>query len=315
MNAAGIAGLAQGLYPAVRGVVNEVLARRVGDTMPTNASFKSEYGIGAGTLQRAINLLQERGAVRLTSRGHLGRTIVAIDVGQCWQAAGLDAVRLLLPPGGATEFDLLEAQLSEALTKLGIPHTVTHQRGGARRLVDVVAGAHDLTAVSWGVVDAALADGAAELGPMRRLDRGTYYADGQMVAVTRVSQVGRPKTVAIDRDSPDHVALTLAEFPQDRGFEYVAAPFPEVPAWVARGRVDVGIWHRTATVVPLDLAGLRESRLQQEAARATEQRLSGAVLAAAPQRPELAAVLPALELDALAAAQRTALAAAARTAV
>lgn len=312
----GIAGLAAGLHPAVRAIVLESLRRGVGQTLSTNVQFKREHDIGAGTMQRALELLRERGALRVVSRGHLGRVIEAIDVGQCWQAAGLPPASLLLPPSGPAESDVLDDRLAEEFTRLGIPHTVHHRPGGAGRLAAVVRGEHDLAVVSAGVLDAAVrasAGGEGGWGAVRRLDPGTYYGPGRLVVVRRAGDPagsGSAGTrVAIDRSSPDHAALTVAEFPESAGHTHVDVPFTAVPAQVLRGRVDVGIWHIMRSVIPLDLAGLETVPLARPEARAVRDRLSGAALIVAGTRPELAAVLAELRLDDLARVQAAALAA------
>ena len=104
--------------------------------------------------------------------------------------------------------------------------------------------------------------------------------------------------VAIDRDSPDHIALTAAEFPLgDRTRAYVDVPFTSVPAAVLRDEVDVGIWHRQESIIPLELVGLTASALARPEALETWERLSSAVLTGWIGRPELAAVLGALDLE------------------
>lgn len=309
----GIAGVGQGLYGAVRAVVLEALTRGVGEPLPTNVEYKSRSGIGAGTLQRAIDLLQEREALTVVSRGHLGRFIASLQVGECWQAAGLPPVRVLLPPLGPLEIDVLASRLADALTDLGVTHTVHHLRGGSGRLDALDRGEHDLSVVSIGTwEDVEGADADAGRGPdgrcVRRLAPGTYYAPGRLAVVSRMSAAGEvPRRVAIDRASPDHVTLTMREFPVEEGFDYVDAPFPRVPEWVLRGQVDAGIWHMTQSVVPLDLAGLRLAPLQRPAVEEVWGSLSGAALVGSRLRPELRTVIESLPLNDLRDSQQTAL--------
>ncbi len=311
---AGIAGLGQGLHGAVRAIVRDALSQGVGHTLPTNVTYHETMGLGAGTLQRALDVLRDRGALEVTSRGHLGRVIDGIDVGQCWQAAGLEAVKLLLPPSGPIEIEILDNRLAVELSRLGIPHTVQHLRGGALRLESVCEGDHDLVVVSSGTFDPLYekrsedsADPRLSLAT-RRLEPGTYYGPGRLVVVSRTdAEPAQSRRVAIDRDSPDHVALTLGEFGDGPDVELIDVPFPSVPASVLRNRVDMGVWHTTRSVIPLDLAGLTTRPITSEARDA----VSGAVLVASPARPELRSVLAELDFTDLAAEQRKAIDAAA----
>ncbi len=318
MPATGEAVLALGnaLHPAVRRIVTDALARGVGSPLPTNAHYLQTYGIGAGTIQRALTLLEDREVLQTSSHGHRGRTIDTIDVGQAWQAGGLPPVRLLLPPSGPAEIDVLDRLLAEGLTNLGIPHTVHHRRGGGRRLASVRSGEHDIALISAGVSAEDVVPetdprpAAADRGsPLTRmLAPGTYYAPGRLVAVRRTdSRAMAPARIGIDSQSSDHVALTTGEYPESAGVSYVEIRFPSIPAAVLRGEVDAGIWHLQRSFIPLDLAGLSTARLTRQAATEVWDRLSAAVLVGWEGRPELAAVLASMPLDDVAAQQTDAM--------
>jgi hypothetical protein len=279
----------------LRAVVVDALQRGVGAQLPTNVHYARTVGGTAGTIQRAMTTLAEQGAVTTTSHGAHGRTVESIDLGRSWALAGLPHVRLLLPPGGPEEVEQLSDALTDELTSAGIPHTVRHQRGGARRLDSVADGRADVAVVSAGVLDAA----ARRLGAVhvRLLRPGTYYGPGRLVSVHRASDAARtPSRVAIDRDSPDHVALTEAAYPRADGFTYVDHPFPDVPAAVLRGDVDAGVWHRSHSLIPLDLAGLMCAPLTDRAESVWSE-ISAAALVGGAGRQELASVLRSILAD------------------
>jgi len=233
-----------------------------------------------------------------------------LDVGACWRAAGLAPVRMLLPPGGSAEIEVLAEQLAGSITGMGIAHTVRHQRGGAARLRSVASGADELVAVS-GATWAALGESERDaVGPARLLAPGSYYAPDRLVIVTRTADDhrGRPRRVAVDPESPDHSAFTRAVFGSSpQGVDFVEVPFTSVPAAVLRGQVDAGVWHVSRSVIPLDLAGLTTTAVDMPSLSQMWEGASGAVLVATHRRPELRAVLRSLELDGLVAAQRRAL--------
>ena len=279
----------------LRAIVLDALRLGTGAALPTNAHYLGTVGATAGTIQRAVAVLAEQEALTTTSHGAAGRQIGSLHVGRAWTLAGLAPVRLLLPPSGPVEFDALVDGITDRLTGLGLPHTVRHLRGGSRRLDAVAGGAADVAVVSSGVLGAA-ADRLGEV-PIRQLGPGTYYAAGAVVSVVRAADPPTgPARVAIDRDSPDHTLLTEAAYPADEGYEYVERPFPEVPAAVLRGDVDAGVWHRSPSVVPLDLAGLACIPLGPAATRVWAE-ISAAALVGAPKRPELRAVLDAVAFD------------------
>ena len=276
----------------LRAVVIDALQLGVGEQLPTNAHYARTVGGTAGTIQRAMAVLAEQGAVTTTSHGTRGRAVESIDLGRAWALAGLAPVRLLLPPGGPEEVEQLSDALTDELTTVGIPHTVRHERGGARRLDSIADDRADVAVVSAGVLDAA----ARQLGDVhvRLLGPGTYYGRGRLVSVRRSAELAAvPARVAIDRDSPDHVALTEASYPREGGYTYVDHPFPDVPAAVLRGDVDAGVWHRSHSLIPLDLAGLTCVPLPDRA-EAVWSEISAAALVGSASRQELISVLRAI---------------------
>ncbi len=292
------AGVALG--SALHALAADALALGVGAALPTNAQYTARYQLAAGTIQRALTFLAEREALVTTSHGHRGRRIQGLSVGTLWQLGGLAPVRLVLPPEGPEETTQLQEALAQGLADLGIPHTVIHLRGALRRLAAVRAGDYDICVTSAGAAERALADAPDErLGRLTRtLAKGTYYAPGSLVCVRRAaSDPTAHRTVAIDPDSPDHAALTRAEFPLAAGAtRYVEMPFTSVPAAVLRGEIEVGIWHRQESIIPLELAGLDTTPMQRPEAHLVWERASRAVLTGWVGRPELASVLSALEL-------------------
>lgn len=292
------------LDQAIRAIVVDALRAGTGASLPTNSHYLKSLGASAGTVQRAMKFLADQQALTVISRGHLGRTLESLDIGAAWHLAGLTPLRLLFPPGGPVEIDVLTESLAGELTALGVPHTVHHQRGGARRIDAVVAGDYDLAVVSAGTLGHA--SHRMEGAPTLVLPPGTYYAPHRLVSVTRTvgPAPGPGARVAIDHDSPDHVLLTESAYPPGSGYDYVPCRFPEVPAAVLRGRVDVGIWHLSHTVIPLDLAGLSCTDLEDLPTATAWRGLSAAALVGWPQRGELATVLASISLPALTETQR-----------
>jgi hypothetical protein len=292
------------LQVAVTALAADALAVGVDGTLPTNQHYLDTQGIGAGTLQRALAELKSRRALRTVSRGHLGRVVKQLDIAAAWRAGGLPSIRLLLPPAGPVEITALEQVLADALSGLGIPHTVRNLRGGSRRLALTLSGEADLAVVSAGVVRA-----ADKAFLHRALGVGTYYGPDRIAVVTRIDNPPTPpQVVAVDEDSPDHRALSYGQFPPAAGHTYIQVPFPRIPAAVLSGIADAGIWHIMPSVVPLDLAGLHLGHLSTPAAQAVWQTTSEAVLAVGPLRPDLKSVIAGLDLRDLSSRQAAAIA-------
>lgn len=293
----GVSKAQQGLQAATQALVLDALVKGAGETLVNNAQLRAELGISAGTVQRALELLADRGALTTVSRGHLGRRIEQIEVGTCWQLAGLAPLRIALSPAGALEMDALEAVINAELTRIGVPHTVHHVRGGVARMRSIVAGEHDLTVVSAGTLEGVEQTRARSwAGPARILEPGTYYATDRLLVAWRPGEQAGRCRIAIDRSSYDHEALTAAEF-GDRDVTFVDVPFPDVPLYVLSGAVDAGVWHITTSAIPPESAGVVLSDLSRAEARVIRDGLSRAAFLASKARPEIQSVLTAMSFD------------------
>jgi len=292
------------LQVAVSALARDALSVGLDGTLPTNQHYQSEYGIGAGTLQRALDQLRSRRVLKTTSRGHLGRVVTALNIAGAWRAGALDPVRVVLPPAGPVEITMLQLVVAEALSKLGIPHTARNLRAASTRLALLQQGEADLAVVSTGGLS-----GADRPFLSRSLGVGTYYGLDRIAVVSRRDETAPRRLIAIDRDSPDHRAITHGEFPIDDGYTYVQVPFPHIPAAVLAKRVDAGIWHITPSVIPLDQAGIKLGSLTTHAGITAWANASEAVLAVGPMRPELNSVIMAMDMTELARRQADAIAA------
>ena len=290
------------MQAAITVLARDALSVGIDGKLPTNQQYMLDHGIGAGTLGRALSELRTRQVLTTVSRGHLGSYVTELDIAGAWRAGALDAVRLVLPPAGPVETTALQAEVAQALSTLGIPHTVRHLRGGSIRLGMLETGEADMAVVSAGAR-------ATSVQPLRSraLGVGTYYGPDRIAVVRRRDDLGDPSVIAIDQESPDHRALTNAEFPPENGYTYVHVPFPHIPSAVLDRRVDSGIWHITPSVVPLNLSGLCLTSLETPAGRAAWRLTSEAVLTISTFRPELGSVIDELDLSALATHQAAAI--------
>lgn len=297
-----------GLHAAVRTIAADALAAGQGGALPTNAHYQRSHGFTAGTLQRALNHLREHDALATTSRGALGRQVEWVNLAATWHEAALPPVRLLIPPSGLIETDVLAEMFAQTLTTNGIAHAIEHAHGGHNRLRAAATGTADLAVVSKATADAVVAAGLELTVPSRRreLDVNTFYAPTRVMVVRRAGdRETTPRRIGIDRNSADHVLLTEGEFPPEK-HEYIDIQFPRTLAWVLTGRVDAAIWHVTTIDVPITLAGFALTPLRGSTPAAAGDDRSRAVIALSDARPELAAIVTALPLSQLGQRQRAA---------
>ena len=247
-------GLAAGIgtIPRRQALAAALVARRLlsipeGERIPTIAELAAEAGTGTGTVQAALKLLTEDGALELSRRGHLGTVLVRRDLGRLWGATSAGPVIGILPLPGSIEFSGLATAISAAFRQAEVPLSLAFRLGSRSRLEFLTSGAADFIACSLAF--------AQTLDPERfaLLDLGpaTYYTRNSVCVVTRAGEEPDPHgRVAVDRLSHDHEARTKAEFPDA---ELIQCAYPQIPSAVLRGEVDAAVWHRTSAS-PIEIA-------------------------------------------------------------
>lgn len=296
----------QAILNAKRQIAIQALSAGVDGKLPTNAFFKQQHNIVAGTMQRALTLLSDTEALKTRSRGHQGRVITHLDVGLCWNIAKLKPLQLLMPSSGSIEIDVLIRHFTAKLSELNIPYFISNQPGALDRIAQVEQGKSDITLASSGAAE--IEGICEESGQMKVLKPNTYYCLERLVIISgQDSQPEQWRRIAIDRHSTDHLGLTQCEFPRQQGFDYIESDFRQIPARVLRDELDAGIWHMTGSPVPLSFAGLKATPLTGTATFEQHQKISSAAFITNPKRPELNSLLSNLDSDEILAAQTRAL--------
>lgn len=257
----------------------DMLGRPTGSRVPTTVDYQKQFGVGSGTVQKALAILEHSGAVTLSRHGHLGTRLVDQDEGLLWTMSGRGQVRLALhPPGPITGFGLLKGLQSEFDT-LGVPLDVHYAPGGEERADLVASGDVDAGLVSAGVADSLRRAVRRKITTVN-LGDGLYYAPGSVFVVRREDAAKRPRRVrvGIDRSSRDHSVVTSAAFPDDAKNVHVDCAYSQVLTALLERRIDVALWHSTLLPVPLTAMGLAVTPLEDDAATRALATVSGAVL-------------------------------------
>jgi hypothetical protein len=183
--------------------------------------------------------------------------ITALKRGLLWQLSGRQPLRVAVTPPGAPDQYGLATALCDLLAESGVPVRLKFMRGAQRRLKALSNNEADVATLSKQAQQSLSEEWQGELaavegGPVQ------YYNPSLLIVVERGKQrKERPvRRVGIDRDSPDHVALTEAEF-AGMNVEFVDCRFIEVPTAILLGEIDAGVWHRRLTLIPPELAGLK----------------------------------------------------------
>lgn len=288
---------------ALTEVALDILRKKPGDRILTTAQWQERLEVGSGTVQKALRQLMDLGAVSLKMKGHQGTVILDYDPTLLWNAANVGPLRLAVTPPGSIELTAIALQLREQMTARRIATEFDFVRGARRRIELLrtdqprVAALSRVAAKQLGVLDDP-GFSSLDLGPM------TYYRPEALVVLKRAgAALTSARRIARDPESYDHDRLTVMQFPEDGGYEYVECPFPEVPSAILGGKADAGVWHRVVTAVSPERAGLEAAEVTWDPKDPDLRSITRAVFVWRSDFVEIGALLGLLDLDAVARAQ------------
>lgn len=281
---------------ALTAVCLDILQAGIGGRLTPSIQIQEKLEVGSGTVQKALQELSDNGGVVLRVKGHQGTLVLDYNPAILWKSAQLEPLRISLTPPGAQELGALSMSLRNQFRKFGLGMELDYIRGAQNRLDTLSNDLHSAALISIG---AAKSRNLLNNKNYSILDFGpeSYYQRGSLVVLSS-SKISNPKKlrVALDKTSYDHETLTLNEFENKAGVEYVNCPFPEVPSAILEGRADTGIWHRVQAVISPELAGLKVSQLGSGSLGYDKTSISNAVLIWPSSLKEISALLGMIEI-------------------
>ena len=286
---------------AIQLLARDVLCRDVGDRLPTSAQYREQFGVGSGTVQKALRILEDAGAAAFTSRGHQGTFVVGRHIGRLWAMGELGVVTAAMPLPDSPEGAGLGAALRDEFDRLGIPLQMRYMYGSGKRLDAVSAGRADFAVLSAGAAANARSSWRGGNWIERDLGPYSYYREGSLVVLERPGLCEGDgegvRTIGISRDSYDQSRLTLAEFPESGDYRYEEHECLQIPAAVAGGLIDTAVWHRITLPIPLEMLGVTSRPLARPDAVAAIDVLSRGVALAAGASPQIEALVLRLDVE------------------
>lgn len=274
---------------AAQKIARALLLVKNGDRIPTTLEYVRKFGMGSGTIQRAMADLTALGAVELRARGHQGTFLVEKDVVKLWAASGLGTCVGSMPLPSSRQFQGLASGLRQAFEMAGIPFSMVYCHGADLRLKALLEKRIDFMVASRRYVDSVAAREGDSLSVAMDFGEGSYYAKDSVVVVTRsgIDTLNEVRRVGIDRSSGDHRELTEVEFP---GHEMVGVFYVDIPQAIVEGEIDGAVWHRTALSIPLEQAGLKVYELQNPETRRLAREMSRAAVITLADSPARAVI-------------------------
>ncbi|HCJ10281.1 MAG TPA: hypothetical protein DHW14_03850 [Clostridiales bacterium] len=232
-------------------IAQDLLRARPGDRLPPVGEYARRLGVGRGTVQTALNLLKEHGAVSLVARGHMGTFIASVDPAALWELTGLGTITGVMPLPYSMRYKGLATGLYRAFQEAAIPLVMAHMRGARRRLAALDSRRYEFAVVSRYSYEVAREEMdylelAVALGPKTSVrEHVLIVREAALDDAVPDRACGRRLAdglrVGIDPDSIDVTDLTLREC---RGVEVelVELPYVQFLEQIRKGTIDAAVW-------------------------------------------------------------------------
>lgn len=233
-----------------QGYVARNLARRligveVGARVPGVAELARESGVGYGTVQEAMRLLEDVGAASFRRRGAQGTVLEEARADALWFVANVGHFVGSLPMPYSRRYEGLATGLHSLLQEAGIPVSLSYMRGGIRRLEALLRGGSNFAITSLFTAEEFEEERSGALRVVLELGPGSYVTEHQVILADPTKDGIEPgMRVGIDRDSTDQARITEMEIGALEGdVRLMPMTYTQVLRELEAGRLDAAVWN------------------------------------------------------------------------
>lgn len=221
---------------------NEFIQLDVDDRIPTVAFLSEKYETARGTVQSSLKLLQDYGAIKLESRGHLGTFITYIDYLKLLEVAGINSLVGVMPLPYSKRYEGLATGIYKCLNDSGVKTNLAFMRGSNHRLKALEEGRYNFAVTSRLTADFYL-EQKKDIQIVKTFGDFSYVNEHIMVvSKTFEGKFKKGTRVGIDTSSIDQFMLTKIYF-EDLEVEYVNLNYSQFIMAIKENKIDAAIWN------------------------------------------------------------------------
>ncbi|WP_329569908.1 GntR family transcriptional regulator YhfZ [Streptomyces sp. NBC_01361] len=209
--------------------------------LPRIRDFAEELGCGNGTVQAALRLLEESGAIETAARGHLGTFLVRSERSILWRLSGLGTLLAAMPLPYSRRYEGLATGLRAAFEEAGTPFAITFMRGAGARATALLEGKVDLVVLSRFAADRLIEEHPVEL--VADLGPATYVGAHGLLLREGASLDAPGLRVAVDHTSEDQRMLAERAFAGRTDIEWVESSYMQLRDLFAQNLADATVWN------------------------------------------------------------------------
>ncbi len=213
-----------------------------GDRLPTVSEYCTLLDTGSGTVQAAIRVLMDGGAVTLESRGHQGTYVVDINRSLLWRYSFSNVFFGSMPLPYTDRLLGLATALYEQFEQVGIPFSLAYVRGSRWRVKRLLERRTDFIVCSQFSFKLAMQE-KQPIIPVMKLGEETY--NGQIMQVfsnPACREIRDGMQIGIDEASYDQEAITRMVC-RNKNVKFIPLSYTEIFPKLRQGVIDATYWN------------------------------------------------------------------------
>lgn len=227
---------------AIMLLAREMLAYCEGDRIRTVAEYAERCNIARGTVQSAIKYLQEVGATKFESRGHLGTYIVKINYRKLWDVSDYGVIIGVMPLPYSKRYEGLATGFYKTFGKGDIPFSLAFMRGAVKRIEALTLGKYNFAIISKLAAKVEMKK-SSNIEIIHEFGEGSYVGDhGIIFRDSKHNKICDGMRVALDSASIDQMILTTNEC-EGKNVEFIDTPYNQILHKLKNDEVDAAIWN------------------------------------------------------------------------
>lgn len=227
---------------AAKYIARELIDISAGERIPRVSDFTDKLGLGRGTVQGALKVLEDMRAIKLESRGHLGTFLLKRDLNLLYEIAGIGPVIGVMPLPYSRKYEGLATGIIEIFEKINKRTGLAYMRGAIPRVEALKSRRYDFAIMSLLAAEEAITK-------FEGLEISKTFGTGSYVTAHKIffsnssfTEITDGMRVGIDYSSVDQAEITLLEC-EGKKVELVEAGYMQLFSMLTKGMIDAAVWN------------------------------------------------------------------------
>jgi len=226
---------------AVLRLTREFIILKEGQRIQTVAEYSKKLGLGRGTIQTALQYLENTGAIKLEVKGHLGTYIESMNYRKLWEISGLGSITGVMPLPYSRRYEGLATGFYMAFEKASIQFNMAYMRGGNKRVETLLQGKYDFAVMSKLAADTML-QSCDDVEVALVLDSYSFVKGHRVLfADSGKAEINDGMRIGIDSSSIDIAVLVRHEC-EGKNVEYVELTYNQILKSLQDKKIDAAVW-------------------------------------------------------------------------